>query len=396
MTAMSSAFTRQVLRTLPAPSLRRYAIATRPSLSKYSMSCERPPHYRFKSTCAPRAPRRVKSSAVEGDVPEAPKRRSRKSRISLKMKAFAGAMAVLAPYVLTHVEHVPETGRRRFIDINPEHERRFCEVAYATALKVHKGAILHPSHQHAKRVHRIASHVLEKNNLGTLTTFPRAPGNVAPSGGGGMWDRGTVGRSPEFGERGVEWSLLVVDDDETIGVKALPGTIIAFTGILSVAIDDDSLAAALSHEFAHIVARHHAEEHSLTMLFAGTSLAWDSFNIPFGLVRFTGGWLTRWYYSREREYEADEIGLMLCAKACFDPAAVPKLRKRLDESYNGPRAPAAFLSTHPPTDARVKRLESLLAKAYEVQQTSSCTGVRAALRSMMRSVRLSWPKRNSS
>ena len=80
------------------------------------------------------------------------------------------------------------------------------------------------------------------------------------------------------------------------------------------------------------------------------------------------------------EAEADQNGLMLMAKACYDPSEAPRLWGRMGEATKamGGSAPA-FLSTHPSCverpgeladrrsdSSRAKRLGELLPKVSRV------------------------------
>lgn len=61
-------------------------------------------------------------------------------------------------------------------------------------------------------------------------------------------------------------------------------------------------------------------------------------------------------YSREQEFEADEIGLILMAKAGFDPAAALGFWQRMSAQEKGQGSPS-WLATHPPSRERIKAIE---------------------------------------
>jgi predicted Zn-dependent protease len=67
-------------------------------------------------------------------------------------------------------------------------------------------------------------------------------------------------------------------------------------------------------------------------------------------------------YSRTQEYEADRIGLILMAKAGYDPAQALAFWKRMmtkDKKANMPQ----FMSTHPNDASRLHELEVFLPEA---------------------------------
>jgi predicted Zn-dependent protease len=72
-------------------------------------------------------------------------------------------------------------------------------------------------------------------------------------------------------------------------------------------------------------------------------------------------------YAREHETQADEVGLMLAAAACYDPAQAMPLWQRMTQSSGGQAAPE-FASTHPNPGTRIQNLTALQPKALEYRQ----------------------------
>jgi len=59
--------------------------------------------------------------------------------------------------------------------------------------------------------------------------------------------------------------------------------------------------------------------------------------------------------SRKQEAEADYIGLMMLAQACYNPQEAPRLWQRM--SVMDTTSPPQFLSTHPAHAKRVENFE---------------------------------------
>jgi metalloendopeptidase OMA1, mitochondrial len=79
-------------------------------------------------------------------------------------------------------------------------------------------------------------------------------------------------------------------------------------------------------------------------------------------------------YSRKHESEADHIGVMLMAKAGYDPAEAPRFWTRFAAAANSAKPPE-FLSTHPADARRASDLEKLLPQALEgYRQAASQVG----------------------
>jgi predicted Zn-dependent protease len=148
-----------------------------------------------------------------------------------------------------------------------------------------------------------------------------------------------------------------------------------YTGILPVTRDESGLAAVLAHEIGHVVARHGGERVSQQMLVnvgLETTMAALSANNP-ATVQAVGallgagasvGVLLPW--SRQQESEADHLGLILMAKAGYDPHAARDLWVRMAElSSKGSGKPPEFLSTHPSEPTRIAQIEAWMPEAMQ-------------------------------
>lgn len=74
-------------------------------------------------------------------------------------------------------------------------------------------------------------------------------------------------------------------------------------------------------------------------------------------------------FSRERETEADAMGLLYMARAGYDPREALSFWQRMENS--GGRQPPEFISTHPSHESRIHRLQELMPKALAVYESSS-------------------------
>jgi predicted Zn-dependent protease len=191
----------------------------------------------------------------------------------------------------------------------------------------------------------------------------------------------------EVGERiaraadkpGYRWEFTVIDDPKTANAFALPGGKIAvYTGLFPVASDTAGLAAVLGHEVGHALAHHAAERMSqgLVVEVLGTGLsvalgsqspaAQSAIMQAFGLGAQVGVLLP---FGRTQEAEADHIGLILMAKAGYDPHAALALWQRFEHSETG--SPPEFLSTHPSYGTRERNIESWLPEAMRYYHPDS-------------------------
>lgn len=73
-------------------------------------------------------------------------------------------------------------------------------------------------------------------------------------------------------------------------------------------------------------------------------------------------------FSRDHESEADYIGLVYAARACFDPTEAPELWRRMGEASGGGQR-AEFTSTHPSHETRIRQFDEWMQEALEIRRT---------------------------
>jgi predicted Zn-dependent protease len=171
-----------------------------------------------------------------------------------------------------------------------------------------------------------------------------------------------------------EWEFRIINDPEMVNAFAVPGGKVAvYTGIFRPARDEAGLAVVLGHEVAHALLRHPGERMSQDMLMQlgglGLSAALGSNpQLAKGVLGAYGlgaavGWMLP--FSRSQESEADRVGLILMAKAGYDPRVSLEVWERMekDESGKNQGAPPEFLSTHPGYETRTQQLRTFIPEA---------------------------------
>lgn len=170
-----------------------------------------------------------------------------------------------------------------------------------------------------------------------------------------------------------QWEFKVIENNEMVNAFCMPGGKVAiYTGILAVTQDELGLAAVMGHEVAHALARHGAERVSQSMIaqtgLAAVSAAMASKN-PETVKTVTGllgagasvGVILP--FGRKQESEADRIGLLLMAKAGYNPMAAVTFWQRMAEASKGKAKPPEILSTHPSDATRIQQIQSWLPEA---------------------------------
>jgi predicted Zn-dependent protease len=172
----------------------------------------------------------------------------------------------------------------------------------------------------------------------------------------------------------LNWEFNLIQSNQ-VNAWCMPGGKVAFyTGILPICQDDNGVAVVMGHEIAHALARHGNERMSQALLQQAGGLALNIalrdepaqtrslFIGAYGVASQVGAVLP---FSRLHESEADEIGLILMAKAGYDPREAPGFWQRMAGVGN---RPPEFLSTHPHPQTRMKDLNEQMEKAVKIYE----------------------------
>jgi predicted Zn-dependent protease len=168
------------------------------------------------------------------------------------------------------------------------------------------------------------------------------------------------------------WEFTLIEDDKQVNAWCMPGGKVAFyTGILPYTQGEDGMAVVMGHEVAHALARHGGERLSQTLLaqLGGLALSEAMGSEPTKTAQAwkqavgIGTQVGLLSYSRLHESEADQIGLILMAKAGYDPRTAVPFWERMAKS--GKQKPPELLSTHPSDDRRIADIKRHLPAALK-------------------------------
>ena len=163
-----------------------------------------------------------------------------------------------------------------------------------------------------------------------------------------------------------DWEYILIDKEKVKNAWCMPGGKIAvYSGILKITNNIDGLAAVMGHEIAHAVAKHSIERASQNVavnvvtqvadIFSGGKLS--TVNRTTGMN--TVGLLTRMGilnpFNRKQESEADYLGLIFSSLSGYDIRETVKVWERMKEANKG-KEPPEFMSTHPSSDNRIKKI----------------------------------------
>jgi len=176
----------------------------------------------------------------------------------------------------------------------------------------------------------------------------------------------TVDRLVAASERpDVKYKVTILNSPAINAFALSSGQLYVTRGLIALANDTSELASVLSHEMAHVIARHAAfreDQARQAQVFSrvATELLGDA---QMGALALARSKIALASFSRAQEFEADGIGVGISARAGYDPYGAQRfltsmglnaeLRSRGTATGTDQRPPD-FLSSHPSTPERVK------------------------------------------
>jgi predicted Zn-dependent protease len=191
----------------------------------------------------------------------------------------------------------------------------------------------------------------------------------------------TVDRLVAASDRPDQAYKVTILNSGAVNAFALPtGQLYVTRGLVALASDTSELSSVLSHEMAHVLAKHAAiREDQARQAAVVTRVVTDMGNDPdLTALALAKTKLTMASFSRAQEFEADAIGVSISARAHFDPYGAARFLTSMERNAEmkagktslDPRA-QDFLSSHPATPERVEN-----AQATARQYTSPASGER--------------------
>ncbi len=269
---------------------------------------------------------------------------------------FAGYMGY---YWLSHKQDASFTGRSQLIDTSVEEEAALGLQSF--------------------------QEVLSQSNVVTEGELPRQVGAIAhrlveaaPKVEEWLAQNRNIPKSVRWDA--FDWQVAVIESEQANAFCLPGGKIAVYTGIIPIARNGDALAAVMGHEIAHALLRHGAERMAQQKLVQLGSMAtgmavgdMDPQQQQMVMAALGAGaqYGILLPFSRDHASEADKVGLLLSAAACFDPRESIGLWERMAENSGG-QAPPEFASTHPSSATRIGNLQDWMPEAMAVRDAMGC------------------------
>jgi beta-barrel assembly-enhancing protease len=170
----------------------------------------------------------------------------------------------------------------------------------------------------------------------------------------------------------LKWSFAVLDTP-TLNAFAVPGgTIFVSIGLVRKLRSEAELAGVLGHEIAHVMQRHHVKAIQAAakqdLLKQGLTEATDRSGRASGLAKegvkiavSAGMNIMAKGLDKSDEFEADRIGVVLAARAGYDPYGLVAVLQMLGAAKQEESGFSLMMSTHPTPNDRLGELEKFTA-----------------------------------
>lgn len=160
------------------------------------------------------------------------------------------------------------------------------------------------------------------------------------------------------------WHFGVIDSPAINAFAAPGGYVLVTRGLYEILDDESQLAAVLAHEIGHIVRRHHINVmQQSAAVSAGAKIAQQSGDRSYLVNNLigTGAEIFARGLDKDAEYEADRIGVVLAARAGYNPYALIEVLHKLAARGADDQALALLFATHPAPGERLTQLGDALA-----------------------------------
>jgi len=185
----------------------------------------------------------------------------------------------------------------------------------------------------------------------------------------------------------LEWDYTLLDS-AVLNAFALPGGKVYISRGLAEKLENEAqLAGVLGHEVGHVMARHGNQRISkqigMNVALGAAAVAVGVADEDSGFRQYgqyavpalaVGGNVVMLSYGRDEELEADGLGIQYMVANGYDPAGQRQVMEILGRDAGGARPPE-WLSTHPASETRVRRINDMLKDQYAYTQNNSEYGL---------------------
>jgi predicted Zn-dependent protease len=164
------------------------------------------------------------------------------------------------------------------------------------------------------------------------------------------------------------WHFGVVQSDD-INAFSIPGGYVYITrGLYRLLENEADLAGVLGHEIGHVVRKHHLKllQQSRLVDLGGELLSKQvAENAQIRHLIGSGAEIVARSLDKQSEFEADRMGVVLAARAGYDPFGLPGVLQKIGGAAKDEGAVALLFKTHPLPDARLNQLGRAMSDRFD-------------------------------
>ncbi|GAX27558.1 hypothetical protein FisN_13Hh356 [Fistulifera solaris] len=215
-----------------------------------------------------------------------------------------------------------------------------------------------------------------------------------------LWYQAQLRLNGESSDHPSPWSYVWIQHSNipnAFVTEILPRRLFITKAMGQIATTPDEWAVVLGHEISHLILGHNSQTNQLEVFLKTVEVLLLSMDPTEGVMTlFVVGALAAVHrglaaaYSREHERQADELGLTLAARACFDTARGVEVMHKMHQ-HSVSAAPSTMQSstislwdTHPPSLERYQQLQRASQTEHAARYTHCHTITQRFLRAITR------------
>ena len=167
------------------------------------------------------------------------------------------------------------------------------------------------------------------------------------------------------------WEFAVLDDEDVNAFAAPGGYVFITKGLLIHMKSEAELAGVLAHEMSHVLRKHHLNaikkgaRTGLMAEFASQAAKEHGGNPNVAKLVNAGTELYARGLDKDDEFEADRMGVVIAARAGYDPYGLPAVLQTLQSLNAQDTKLALMFKTHPALADRLNLLDQLMAGRFD-------------------------------
>jgi predicted Zn-dependent protease len=171
----------------------------------------------------------------------------------------------------------------------------------------------------------------------------------------------------QSGRKDLPWTFGVIDSKNVNAFAAPGGYVVLTLGLYELLENEDQLAGVLAHEISHVIKKDHLDairDSSRKDLLGSLAVKATDKKYRENMDKLVNAGVQIYARGLDKKYEfrADRRGVVLAARAGYDPYALLDVLTTLRSINSKDQSMTVFLNTHPPLADRLQNLDSLMGR----------------------------------